>query len=98
MQLKIHDSYRKILALCDTELVGQIFTEGIKQIKITENFFKGDEKTKQQALEILQDMNKEDATFYIVGQESIQTALEAKIISKEGIIKIEDVPVALGLM
>lgn len=98
MQIKIHKSYRKIIALCDTELIGKTFSEGIKQIEIRPNFFQGEEKDKKQVIRILKDLEKEDATFNIVGEESIACALEAKIISKSGIINIEGIPIALGLM
>jgi len=98
MLLKIHESYRKIVALADSELIGKTFTEGIKQIEVRENFFKGEEKNKQEVLKILEELNQEDATFNIVGEKSIQTALEAGIISEHGIMKIENIPIALGLM
>ena len=98
MQIKIHQAYRIIIALCDTDLIGRTFSEGIKQIEVRNNFFSGEEKNKQEILEILRDMKKEDATFNIVGKESVECALEAEIIRKHGIIKIDGVPVALGLM
>jgi len=98
MQLKIHESYRKILALADTNLIGKTFTQDNKQIEVRPNFFQGEEITPKQALEILKNLNKEDATFNIVGKESVQTALKAGIITKEGIMKIDNIPIALGLM
>jgi len=98
MQLKIHESYRNIVALADTNLIGKTFTEGIKQIIINPNFFKDKEVSKQEAIKILQEANQEDATFNIVGEEAVKTALEAGIIKEHGIIKIDEVPIALGLM
>ncbi|MFA5258638.1 MAG: DUF424 family protein [Candidatus Pacearchaeota archaeon] len=98
MQIKIHESYRKIVAVCDTDLIGKTFFEGIRQIEVKPNFFKGEEKNKEELIELLKDMEKEDATFNIVGKESIEAALEARIISKDGIILIDNVPIALGLM
>ena len=98
MQIKIHDSYRKIVAVADTDLVGKTFFEGIRQIEVKPNFFQGDEKNREELIEILKDLEKEDATFNIVGKEAVETALEARIISKEGIITIDNIPVALGLM
>ena len=98
MQIKIHESYRKIVALADTNLIGKTFEQDIRQIKITPDFFKGEEINKEKAVEILKDLQKEDATFNIVGKESVETALEAGIISKQGIINIQDVPVALILL
>ena len=97
MQIKIHDAYRKIVALADTSLIGKTFTEEIKQIKVNPNFFQGEEKTKEEIIQLLRDLEKEDATFNIVGKESIHTALEAGIIQEHGIIKIQEIPIALGL-
>ena len=98
MQIKIHEGYRKTVALSDTNLIGKTFDQDIKEIKIRENFFQGEEKNKQETIEILKDLAKEDATFNIVGEESIQTALEAGIIDQQGIIKIGNIPVALVLL
>jgi hypothetical protein len=98
MQLKIHEAYRKIVALVDTNLIGKTFSEGIKQIEIKPSFFQGEEKSKKDILKILKDMEKEDATFNIVGKEAVETALEARIISENGIIEIDGIPIALSLM
>tara|TARA_Y100000310_G_scaffold201547_1_gene201647 strand:+ start:2604 stop:2900 length:297 start_codon:yes stop_codon:yes gene_type:complete len=97
MHIKIHEAYRTIVALADSDIIGKTFEEGIKQIEVRPTFFQGDEKTKDEIIEILQQMDQNDATFNIVGNESIATALEAGIIEKHGIMKIQDVPIALGL-
>jgi hypothetical protein len=98
MKIKIHQAYRTIVAVCDSDLVGKTFEEGIRRIEIRPSFFEGEEKKKEELAEILKDLDKEDSTFNIVGEESVQTALEAGIIEKHGIIKIDNIPVALGLM
>lgn len=98
MQIKKHVAYRTIVALCDSDLIGKTFEEDIRQIEITPNFFQGEEKNKEEVLEILKDMEKEDATFNIVGKESVECAILAGVISKEGFMKINGVPVALVLM
>ena len=98
MQIKIHDSYRKIVSVCDSDLIGKTFEEGIKQINVRENFFKGDEKNYEEMITLLKDMEKEDATFNIVGKESVKCAIEARIISPNGVFYIDNVPIALGLM
>jgi uncharacterized protein len=98
MQIKIHEAYRKIVSVCDTDLIGKTFTEGIKQIEIKESFFQGDEKSFEEVIEILKDMEKEDATFNIVGKESVTAALKAGVISAQGILHIDNVPIALVLM
>tara|TARA_Y100000310_G_C20579478_1_gene762233 strand:- start:900 stop:1196 length:297 start_codon:yes stop_codon:yes gene_type:complete len=98
MLIKIHQGYRKTVALSDKNLLDKTFTQDIRQITLHKHFFKGEEINKEKAISILQDMQKEDATFNIVGNESIQTALDAGIIKQEGIIKIDNVPVALVLL
>ena len=98
MQVKIHKSYRYVVAICDSDLLGKQFQEDKFQLDIKESFFKGKELSKEKVLEQIKDMAIEDATFNIVGKESIQTALEAGIISKEGIKKIKGIPFALVLL
>jgi len=97
MFIKKHEAYRNIVAVADSDLIGKTFEEGIKQIEVRESFFKGDKKTKEELLEIMQNFNAEDATFNIVGNKSIETALEAGIIEQHGVMKIDNVPIALGL-
>jgi len=98
MLVKIHKSYRDIVAICDSELVGKVFEEDKYQLDVKESFFKGNEKTKQEVLKIMQDMAKEDATFNIIGPEATELAMEAGIITQEGIKKIQGVPFALLLL
>ena len=98
MQIKIHESYRKIVALADTNLIGKTFTQGIRQIEVKEGFFKGEEKNKGEIVEILRRMQGEDAIFNIVGEESVETALEAGVIDEKGVMKIDGVAVGLGLL
>jgi hypothetical protein len=98
MLVKIHQGYRKTVALCDSDLIGKSFEQGIKQIELIPNFFKGDEKDEQEVIDILKNMIKEDATFNIVGEKSVQIALKLGIIKQEGIMRIDNVPVALILL
>jgi len=98
MLVKIHKSYREVVAVCDSELLGKRFEEGILQLEIRENFFKGEEKAEKEVIEIMKDATMEDATFNIAGKNSVECALNAGIISREGIKTIQNVPFALVLM
>ncbi|RKX57147.1 MAG: DUF424 domain-containing protein [Thermodesulfobacteriota bacterium] len=98
MLVKIHKSYRYVVAICDSDLLGKKFEEGKFQLNIKESFFNGEEKFKEEVLEIMHDLIKEDATFYIIGKESVNTAIEAGIISKEGVKEIMEIPFALILL
>ncbi|MBU4086136.1 MAG: DUF424 domain-containing protein [Nanoarchaeota archaeon] len=98
MLIKVHKAYRDVVAVCDSELTNKKFEQGIAQLDIRENFYKGEEKTAEELIEILKDMAKEDATFNIVGSDSVNCALKAGIISEEGIKQVQDVPFALVLL
>ena len=98
MLVKIIKSHRNIVIICDKNLIGKKFNQGQFQIDVKKNFFDGEEKTKQETIEIIKRMVEEDATFNIVGKESIETALETGLINKEGIKTIQNTPVALVLL
>lgn len=98
MLYKIHKSYRDTVAICDKELIGKVFEEDEYQLDVKESFYKGEEISEQKASEIMKDMIKEDATFNIVGEKSVQIALDCGVIAEEGIKKIQGVPFAMILM
>lgn len=97
MLIKIHKSYRDVVAICDKELLGKKFEQGDMQIEIS-SFFDGEHKTEPEVLEIIKNASSEDVSFNIVGKKSIKTALKAGIISKEGIKTIQGIPMALTLL
>ena len=98
MLVKIHKTYRDVVAICDSDLIGKRFEEGRFQLDIKESFFKGEKTSKEKVIKIMQYMSREDSTFNIVGEKSVNTALEAGIITKEGIKRIQGVPFALVLL
>jgi len=98
MFIKIHKAYRQVVAVCDSDIIGKVFEEGKAVLNLRDNFYRGDEKNSQETIEIIQDLAKEDATFNIAGKEAVKCALEAGIISEEGIKTVQGIPVALVLL
>jgi uncharacterized protein len=98
MFVNIIDSCRGVVAICDSDLIGKIFEQENLRLEVKESFFKGKEVSKEELIEILDDMSKEDATFNIVGEESVGIALEEGLIQKEGIKTIQGIPFALVLV
>ena len=98
ISIKIINSYRYVVAICDSELLGKRFEQENFQLDVKESFYKGKEHTEEEAIEIIEDMIKEDATFNIVGKKSVEIALKTGIITKEGIEKIQGVPFAMVLL
>ncbi len=98
MLIKIHKSYRDVVAICDNELIEKKFEEGKFQLDVKESFFKGEKVSEERTIEIMKNLSQEDATFNIIGGKSVACAIKAGIISKQGIKKIDGVPFALVLM
>ena len=98
MFIKIHKTYRDIVAICDEELIGKKFEEGKFQLEVKENFYKGEKISEEKALKTMQDMLKEDATFNIVGEKSVNIALKTGIVSDQEVKEIQGIPFALKLL
>jgi len=94
MILKKEHQYqnRKLIALCDSSLIGKKFSENDLCINVSERFYKG-EKLKEY------DLNKLDESIMlnIVGEESIKIALKYKLINKGSIIKIQGIPHVISI-
>lgn len=95
MWVKLHKSSRTVVAICDENLLGKKFTEGIKQLDVAESFYKGEKHTKLEVLSIMKYEFKSSSTFNIVGKESIETAIEAGIIEKDEFSKVKNIPFTL---
>lgn len=98
MQICIHNSYRDIVAICDTHLLGQTFEEGKRILEVRQTFYEGEEISEPELIKTMKSLAAEDVTFNIIGKESVETALKAGIIIKEGIKEVKGVPFALVLL
>lgn len=98
MQIKIHKSYRNVISLCDSELIGKKFEQDKRQLDINERFYGGDKISRDEAIKILNQQKNEDATFNIVGEKSITVAIETGIITHEHVGKVDNIPFALTLL
>lgn len=98
MLVKVHSSYRTVVAICDTSLLGKKFEEGRFQLDVRENFYKGDEVSPAKLIPLIKDYASEDATFNIVGQESVSLAVKAGLIQEECIKTIQGIPFAMVLV
>ena len=97
MYVRIHKSYRNVVAVCDAELLGKRFESGRFQLDVKENFYKGDKVSESEAVLIMKKMLIEDATFNIVGKKSVNTAIKAEIISSDSVGEISGIPFAMLL-
>lgn len=98
MLVKIHKSYKDLVAVCDANLLGKTYEQGSRLLEVRENFFNGEEKEEKEIIELMKHYAREGATFNIIGKKSVNAGIKAGIISKEGIMKVKGIPFALVLM
>lgn len=102
MFINIIRSYRDIVAVCDSSILGKKFEESfegvVRQLDVKESFYKGEEVSAEKAVEMMKHMIAEDATFNIAGKEAVAAAINAGVISKESVGEIQGIPFALVLL
>ncbi len=98
MLVKLIKSYRHVVAVCDSELLGKRFEEGDFQLHVKENFYGGEEMSEEKTIDFLRRMKMEDATFNIVGGNSVAAALKAGIIEENSVGSVQGVQFALVLL
>ena len=96
--VKIHKSYRDVVAICDKNLFGKKIVEGERQLDLMGEFFNGEVKNEESLREIILNQSREDATFNIVGDRSVSVAKDLGIVVDGGISKIGGVSFALVLI
>ncbi len=96
--LKVHKSYRWVVAVCDEEVFGQKLTDGKRVLDLSGEFFKGDAMDDEEVRAEISRCNDEDATFNFVGKKSVKIAKELGIINDESVVNIDEVPFALVLL
>jgi uncharacterized protein len=85
MLVKIHVMEDKeVISVCDSNLIGKTFTEGELELKVSEQFYKGEEKTEEEVSELM----KEATNLNLVGEESIKLAEKIGILEKDNVIVI----------
>jgi uncharacterized protein len=89
MLVKIHImGDNEVVSVCDTNLVGKTFTEGELELKVSEQFYKGEEKTVEEVSELI----KEAKNLNLVGEESINLAEKIGILEKDNVLVIDGIP------
>jgi hypothetical protein len=95
--LKVHESYRWVVAVCDKDVFGLKLKEDKRSLDVSGEFFNGDLMSEEKAKGEIVRCNNEDATFNFVGKDSVRIAKELGLVKDEGIVEIDGVPFALVL-
>ena len=100
MLVKIHYGSRMVVAVCDSNLIDKKLEDkdGKRQLDLTGVFFRGEEKDTEEVKKILIDAACEDACFNLVGKESVGIGRELGVVTGEGVLEVDNVPVSLVLL
>ncbi|MCL4373285.1 MAG: DUF424 family protein [Candidatus Marsarchaeota archaeon] len=94
--LKVHSTDNgDMIAMCDEALIDKVLSKGeiVIDIKGYSSFYKGDKVDKETAVSRIRDL-EHIYSANIVGTDSIDVALSARIIDRKGILFVGDVPYA----
>lgn len=83
--VKIHN---EVTAICDSDLIGKILEEKDLELKVTENFYKGELVNEEQLISII----KEARNLNVVGKNIVDLCLKLKLIEKEHVLFINKIP------
>ena len=89
MHVKIHEqSGKKVLAACDSSLLGKEFEEGQRHFKAYESFYAGEQIEKEKFLGLLE----EHDSINLFGEECVNAAIEKGLITEDAVIRIQGIP------
>ena len=70
----------------------------VRAMSVSGNFFEGNLVNEEELRNIIVRTNYDDATFYIVGEKSVNLAKSMGIVSDEGVMNVDGVSFALVLL
>jgi len=93
--LKIHSqSTNHIIGVCDEDCINLHLKQGEYNYHVSDAFFRDRLVSIEDAIKIL----KKSSNFNAVGKNIIEALIETKIIPSEGIIEIDDIPIAIKFL
>jgi len=85
---------KDIVAVCDKELIDQKFEENGKQLDLTSDFYKGEERDEMEIGDIIRNAD----IVNLVGKRAIELGLAEEVIGKENIVTIGGIPHAQAIL
>ena len=96
MLIKIHKTpdRKKMIAICDSNLIGKKFEEKGLQLDLRGDFYNGDELPEEEIRKVI----KRAYIINAVGEKSVKFLITEKIIDKKNIITIKKIPHAQAML
>jgi len=95
MIAKVHTNPDKriLIAVCDTNLLGQRFEEGALQLDLTTAFYKGEERSPQEIGDLIRNADM----VSLVGEQAIAIGIQEAVIDAQNIKRIQGIPFATAV-
>ncbi len=91
MIVRVHPTPRgKLIALCDSGLLGKVFEEGDVRLDLSSRFYAGEEMGREEVFLILGDCYLVNA----VGGESVEVLISKGLVDEKNVLEIEGIPYA----
>lgn len=97
MIVKIHKGPdgKKVIAVCDSDIIGKRFEEKNLQLDLKSDFYRGDD---MKGDDLLKEVRKCPCCLNVVGKESVGFCIKNNLADKENIIKIKGIPHAQAVI
>ena len=79
---------RILLAICDSNLLNKTFEEDTKILDLTSDFYKGEEKNKEETIAEI----KKAHIIHAIGEETINLLKELDLITEDHILIVQGIP------
>jgi uncharacterized protein len=79
---------RILLAICDSNLLNKTFEEDNKILDLTSEFYKGEEKNKEETIVEI----KKAHIVHAIGEETINLLKELKLLTENNILIVQGIP------
>jgi len=91
MIIKINQAHgRKIVAICDEDLLGKVFTQEDMQLDLSSSFYHGKKASIDQIIGVMDVADN----LNLIGKKIIALAIRQKVIDEENVRKIQGIPYA----
>ncbi|NOZ82814.1 MAG: DUF424 family protein [Euryarchaeota archaeon] len=77
-----------LVAVCDEELLGQVFEEGELVLDVREEFYGGERLTESEVLQVL----REATIANLTGRGAVRMGIKAGVIDRRNVLKVQGIP------
>lgn len=91
MIVKIHNfPSGTVLTITDSDLIGQRFEEGKRQLDLTSSFYSGEEKSESEIKKLLKD--EKIGFIHFTGEKSLALGIKEGLVDPKKVVRIKNIP------